>query len=356
MLINDCIIYTFIKMDLSKLKIRKLEIEYFILKVPIETIPKHVFDGGINERMHKLFYLIKVNKYSRNVICDYIIKEEDINNKNKENKEIILLIRNIQLSEEHIEYILKKFQFTKDDNIIKEIFKYQKLTFKIIEKYNYLIHPYYISRYQTHLTAKQYKKIESCIMWDVLCEFKPDITLKFIKKIGVYTDYNGLSSNPHLDINIIRKFPNKLNWLDLSLKYKHFTIKIIEEFKSKIQFDYLSRNPYISLYIVNKFIKNLNLNSIIENNKNIDDNFIKIYNNEIDFNILSKNQYLSIDILENYNSKLNLYFVSKYNQNITLDFVKNHIDKIDLNDVLNNKNLNISVLYDIKSYRDKFIS
>ena len=84
--------------------------------------------------------------------------------------------------------------------------------------------------------------------WDFFCgvSYNTNVTIEFIEEHSHHEwDWEFISKSVHLTVDIIQKYSNKFNWVNLSSN-PHLTVEIIESTIDKHwQWQYISRNKFM---------------------------------------------------------------------------------------------------------------
>ena len=127
---------------------------------------------------------------------------------------------------------------------------------------------------------------------------------KFLLKHPDKLDWERISSNPNITMDIIEKYPNKpWVWSDISYN-PNLTMEIIEKYSDKLLiWNAISRNPNITI-------------EIIENNPD----------KPWDWYYISFNPNITVDIIEKYPDKPWNWNSISWNPNITIEFIEKKLD------------------------------
>jgi len=183
--------------------------------------------------------------------------------------------------------------------------------------------------------------------WNKLSRYNPHITIEVIKKFIDFWDWNELSLNSYISYDVIEAFSDRpWNWDNLShnkcIKFEYpetiirnskIGMKILENHPEHINWELLSENPLLNFDIVEKYPKKplnwekLSLHKNLTNNiviKNISFPWLwhaMIFNTKINIfkirekfplinivgSIQGQNPYITLEIVENFIAKEKLF-------------------------------------------------
>ena len=135
----------------------------------------------------------------------------------------------------------------------------------------------------------------------------PLFTIDMINNYHKLYFIDKLSFNPNIDINIIKKYIDKLNFYPISIN-TNLNMDFINTYIDWFDIELLLTNPIINIEFIEKYIKKTNPDKIlwdkISCNPNLTINFIEKNIKNIVWSLLSKNIYLSFELFDKYKNKL----------------------------------------------------
>ena len=134
-----------------------------------------------------------------------------------------------------------------------------------------------------------------------------------------------ISFNPNITIDFIKQYKNKINWDTLSLN-NYINLDIIDN-NFPWNFDYLSGNTNLTYNFINKHInKNWNWNLISQNINILD-------SDKINYNFFSFNKNLTEELIKNnLNKNWNILGLI-LNEHISISFLFNYFNNYDLSNI-----------------------
>lgn len=214
----------------------------------------------------------------------------------------------------------------------KKISNNPNLTINLIEKYKNKLNWINLSS-NSCLTINFIEQYIDALDWNYI-SLNPNLTPEFIEKYKHNLHWNNLFQNPCLTIDLIEKYveefnkADRINFIDISIN-PNLTSKFILKYKNILNWEYLSENPCLTIDLIEKYFSNYIVYHI--------DNVLLNPNLTIDFindkkNILSRDSYLSIN-------EFNLNpIILKRNKKIYSDQLKSElINEIEKRDIKRNK-------------------
>ena len=105
------------------------------------------------------------------------------------------------------------------------------------------------------------EKYHNKLSWNLISEFNANLNIEFIKKYAIYINFEMLSYNDYIDINIIiylvehDTYSKYLNWAGISRNI-NLPVNFIEEHFNKLNKKYLIMNHNLSFNKINYLISN----------------------------------------------------------------------------------------------------
>lgn len=219
---------------------------------------------------------------------------------------------------------------------IQLLFSYKKVSEKILRRYFYFIN-WRSLLFNQILPIDLLEKIVINYNlyssdWKMLWKYQPNITIQFIEKYYENIDWESISSNKKLSLDIVDKYQNQIIWSEFTKQgiHEYILLKYIEKLDST-SWIHISWYSKLSHFFIKTFIKFLDKYIILHSQKVPDDILEYILETCDDgdkseyWKIVAKYQTLSYNFINKYKQYLNMHILIS----------NKHILKVDLSKIYN---------------------
>lgn len=185
---------------------------------------------------------------------------------------------------------------------------------------------------------------KTTINWDSLSDDEKRAACSFIRFTPEFIeahkkdiDFNILSANPNLTLQILDKFPNDINWMTISMNGHMLTDVLLYNYYNRLYWKLIMSRKSIELRLLialseryrrSKAKNKQEFWSSVSRYQPVDIDYVDIYKRYIDFTELSKNKYLTADIIEKFIKQLDHETIyKKHFYKLNKRFIADHIEK-----------------------------
>jgi len=254
-----------------------------------------------------------------------LINEKALNN----------LLTSQKVSDDICDIYIEKLTKSREDNVLIYLSKYQRMSEKLIEKYDVKLNWDIISRYQT---------------------LSEDFVEKHIKKVKL----NYLLENNNYSYEFLLKHINIENYQKI-IMYKKFSEEEIEKIIRKLDFnkngsgninkklwEHISKYQVLSEEFIDRHMGDVNM-GYISGHQVLSEEFIDKHIDIIHRYSISEHQVLSEEFIEKHIDKLRIDVISEH-QVLSEKFIEKHMDKLNMKNIY--KKQKLSTLFIYKYFED----
>lgn len=149
-------------------------------------------------------------------------------------------------------------------------------------------------------------------------------------------DWDLISKHFKLSEEFMRKYSDKLNWMNLCI-YQFMSVNFMREFIIHLKFPFLAFYQVLDFEFLKDYAPRLKWNHV-SRHQHLTEDMIRYFQHRVDWDNISTYQKLSEEFIIEYNEQVNWKYVSEY-QALSEKFIEQYKNKLDLDLVIKSQKL-----------------